>query len=423
MSRREPQSFPSEAAPAASSGYAAESAADSGIARRILSYVLFTFVVYLAIGLPLAILPAYVHFRLGFGAALAGLVISIQYIATFLSRPWAGHISDHSGAKISVIWGMSMCAASGAFLLGAALLHAYPWISMGSLVLSRLALGVGESLGSTGATLWGISSVGPEHTARVISYNGICTYGAMALGAPLGVLMESSLGLGSLGFLTMAICAASVFLAICKRPVPVVHGEHLPFRSVLRRVAPHGIALALGGVGYSVLATFVTLFYVSRHWTGAALCLTAFGVAFIVARLLFIHTIDRFGGFSVAITSMSVEALGVLVLWRAHSPWTALTAAAITGFGFALVFPAIGVEAVRRVPEKNRGTALGLYTGFSDVSFFLVGPSAGAVIGAFGYASAFLFALICVLVALGLVVVLAETTGATHAEQAVSEAP
>lgn len=383
---------------------------DSALARRILSYVVFTFVVYLAIGLPLAVLPAYVHFRLGYSAAIAGLVISIQYIATFLSRPWAGHISDHGGAKISVLWGMSMCAASGALLLLAALFHALPWLSMASLVLSRLALGVGESLGSTGATLWGISAVGSENTARVIAYNGICTYGAMAIGAPLGVLMENSFGLDSIGILTAAVCAASVFLALCMRPIPVVHGEHLPFRSVLLRVAPHGIALALGGVGYSVLATFVTLFYVSRHWTGAALCLTAFGVAFIVSRLLFIHTIDRFGGFPVAITCMVVESLGVFLLWRAHSPWTALTAAAITGFGFSLVFPAIGVEAVARVPLKNRGTALSLYTGFSDVSFFLIGPSAGAVIGAFGYSSAFLFALICVLVALAIVVVLAETT-------------
>jgi len=385
---------------------------DPALAYRILSYVVFTFVVYLAIGLPLAVLPAYVHFRLGYSATLAGLIISIQYIATFLSRPWAGHISDHRGAKISVIWGMSVCTASGLFLIAAAMLHRAPWLSMTGLVLSRLALGVGESLGSTGATLWGISAVGSEHTARVIAYNGICTYGAMALGAPLGVLMGNSHGgLASIGVVTTVISAASVFLAVCKRPVPVFHGEHLPFASVLTRVAPHGIALALGGVGYSVLATFVTLFYVSRHWSGAALCLTAFGVAFIVARLLFIHTIDRFGGFPVAITCMAVESLGVLILWRAHSPWTALTAAAITGFGFALVFPAIGVEAVARVPEKNRGTALGLYTGFSDVSFFLVGPSAGAVIGAFGYASAFLFALICVLVALAIVVILAETTG------------
>ena len=71
------------------------------------------------------------------------------------------------------------------------------------------------------------------------------------------------------------------------------------------------------------------------------------------------------------------------------------------------MFPALGVEAVEHVPAENRGTALSVYTVFADVSFFLVGPVAGAVIGAFGYASAFLFALICVIAALGIVLVLA----------------
>jgi MFS family permease len=85
----------------------------------------------------------------------------------------------------------------------------------------------------------------------------------------------------------------------------------------------------------------------------------------------------------------------------------ALAGAALAGFGFSLVFPALGVEAVKRVPEKNRGTALGVYTGFADVSFFLVGPAAGAVIGEWGYPSAFVFALGCVVAALGIVVVLA----------------
>ena len=66
------------------------------------------------------------------------------------------------------------------------------------------------------------------------------------------------------------------------------------------------------------------------------------------------------------------------------------------------MFPALGVEAVQRVGNENRGTALSVYTVFADVSFFLVGPMAGAVIGAFGYASVFLFALVCVLAALGI---------------------
>ncbi len=384
------------------------SAAQVANTLRIVGYTAFTFVVYLSIGLPLAILPPHVHLQMGFSAALAGLVIGIQYIATFLSRPWAGHISDRSGAKVAVLWGMGICAVSGALLLGADLLHFSPGLSMTALIASRLTLGVGESLGSTGSTLWGISAIGQEHTARVIGFNGISTYGAIALGAPLGVVLESRFGFGSIGIVTVVVCLVSLFFATAKAAVPVVHGEPLSFRSVLGLVAPHGVALALGGVGYSVLATFVTLFYASRHWDGAALCLTAFGVAFVLARILFIHAIPRFGGFPVAIVCLTVESIGTLILWLAGSPWTAAIAAALTGFGFSLVFPSIGVEAVQRVPEQNRGSALGVYTGFSDVSFFLVGPAAGAIIGSFGYASAFLFALICVAAALGIVLVLAQ---------------
>jgi MFS family permease len=377
----------------------------------VVGYIYFTFICYLSIGLPLAVLPAFVHLRMGMHAALAGLVISIQYIATFLSRPWAGRISDHAGAKISVLWGMAACTLSGLLLLAAVALRFSPSLTLAALISSRLALGVGESLGSTGATLWGISSTGPEHTAKVISFNGVATYGGLALGAPLGVILDQQWGLTSLGLLTTLLCAISFVFAMRKNPVPVNPGKHLPFSHVLGRVAPYGMSLALGGIGYSVLATFVTLYYISRHWNpnGAALCLTAFGVAFIAARLLFIQAINRFGGFPVSIVCLVVESIGVLLMWSAGSPSMASAGAALTGFGYSLVFPALGVEAVKRVPMHNRGTALGVYTGFADVSFFLVGPIAGAVIGVWGYPSAFLFALASVLVSLGIVLALHQT--------------
>lgn len=380
-------------------------------AWRILSFVYFTFVCYVSIGLPLAVLPPYVHYRMGYSAALAGLAVSIQYIATLASRPWAGRISDHSGAKVSVLWGMGLCSASGALLIGAAALRSTPLASLGVLIVSRLVLGVGESLGSTGATLWGITSAGPQHTARVISYNGVATYGGLALGAPLGVVLDQQWGLASIGLVTLALGAASLAFAFRKDPVVVTPGEHLPFKHVLGRVTPHGMVLALGGIGYSVLATFVTLYYASRHWNphGAALCLTAFGIAFIAARLLFIHSIDRFGGLPVAIVCLTVEAVGVLLIWSANSPWMASGGAALAGFGYSLVFPAIGVEAVKRVPMRSRGTALGVYTAFADVSFFLTGPIAGAVIGFWGDRSVFLYALGMVLASLGIVIVLRQT--------------
>jgi MFS family permease len=376
---------------------------------HIFSFVYFTFVCYLSIGLPLAVLPSYVHLKMGYSVALAGLVISIQYIATLASRPWAGRISDRQGAKVAVLWGMGACTLSGIMLVAAAVLFTWRihWLSVLSLIFSRLILGVGESLGSTGATLWGITAAGPQSTARVIGWNGICSYGAMAVGAPLGVVLDQQWGLASIGILAIVIGAVSLVMAARKEPVPAVEGMHLPFAHVVGLVAPHGMSLALGGVCYSVLATFVTLYYASRHWSGAALCLTIFGLGFIVARLMFIHTINRFGGFPVAIACLAVDSLGMVLLWLSNSPWMAFAGAALGGFGFSLVFPAIGVEAVERVPENNRGAALGVYTAFSDVSFFLVGPTAGAIIGCFGYRSVFLFALICVLAALGIVIVLA----------------
>ncbi len=130
--------------------------------RHIVGYVYFTFICYFSIGLPLAVLPPFVHLRMGYSVVLAGLAISIQYIATLLSRPWAGRISDHMGAKVSVLWGMACCTASGAFLVGTAALHSIHWLSFAALIASRLVLGVGESLGSTGATLWGITSCRPR---------------------------------------------------------------------------------------------------------------------------------------------------------------------------------------------------------------------------------------------------------------------
>ena len=374
--------------------------------RNIAGYVYFTFICYVSIGLPLAVLPPFVHLRMGYSTVLAGLAISVQYVATLASRPWAGRISDHMGAKVAVLWGMASCTASGALLVAAAAMGKVHWLSFIVLIASRLVMGVGESLGATGATLWGITATGQENTARVIGMNGISTYGGMAIAAPLGVVLDQHWGVSSIGILTILICSISFVMAWYKDPVTVEPGEHLPFAHVLGRVAPHGMALALGGVSYSVLATFVTLYYAFHHWNGAALCLTAFGVGFVFVRIFFVRSINLFGGFPVAIASLAVNALGVLLLWQAVGPGMAMIGSAIAGLGFSLVFPAIGVEAVRRVPEFNRGTALGVYTAFADVSFFLVGPIAGAIIGFFGYASVFLFALISVLGGLGIVLVL-----------------
>lgn len=364
------------------------------VTLQVVSIVLFTFIGYLNIGIPLAVLPVYVHNTLGYGAVVAGLVISVQYLATLLSRPYASRIIDNLGSKRAVLYGLAGCGLSGVFMLLAAWLQATPWMSLTSLLVGRLVLGSAESLVGSGSIGWGIGRVGTQHTAKVISWNGIASYGALAIGAPLGVVLVQQLGFWSMGLSIVLLCALGITLAWPRQAAPIVSGERLPFLHVLGRVFGHGSGLALGSIGFGTIATFITLYYASQSWNNAALCLSLFGASFISARLLFGNLINRIGGYRVAIACLSVETLGLLLLWVAPSAELALAGAALSGFGFSLVFPALGVEAVNLVPASNRGAAVGAYSLFIDLSLGITGPLAGAVAAGFGFAAIFLFAAI-----------------------------
>jgi MFS family permease len=362
------------------------------VTLQVVSIVLFTFIGYLNIGIPLAVLPGYVHSDLGFGAVAAGLVISVQYLATLLSRPYASRIIDNLGSKKAVLYGLAGCGLSGVFMLLSAWLQSMPTLSLISLLIGRLVLGSAESLVGSGSIGWGIGRVGALNTAKVISWNGIASYGALAIGAPMGVLLVQQLGLWSMGVSIILLAGIGFALAWPKQAAPIVHGERMPFLHVLGRVLPHGTGLALGSIGFGTIATFITLYYASHSWPNAVLCLSLFGACFIGARLLFGNLINRLGGFRVAIACLSVESVGLLLLWLAPTPTLALAGAALTGFGFSLVFPALGVEAVNLVPASNRGAAVGAYSLFIDLSLGITGPVAGAIAAGFGFASIFLFA-------------------------------
>ena len=388
----------------------------SGVLLSILSTVAFTFAAYLTIGLSLAVLPGFVNTNLGFGAMLAGLAISIQYVATLLSRPHAGRMADAKGPKRTVMTGLMMCAASGGLLLLAALATRVPWLSLCLIFIARLALGCAESCVGTGAIAWGMGQVGHRHTARVISWNGVATYGALAAGAPLGVLLDHHYGFAIIGTVTLLLALAALPLAQLKRATITVTGERASFRTVAARVVPYGIGLALGSIGFGCIATFITLFYAAHGWPNAALALTVFGVVFVGVRFIFARTIPTVGGYRVAMVSLSVEAIGLIVLCLAHTAVMAGTGAAIAGLGFSLVFPALGVEAVHRVPAHSSGSALGVYSVFMDVAMALTGPLGGWVAGGMGYNAIYGFAALAAMASVVLALVLQMQAMKEHAQ-------
>jgi MFS family permease len=106
---------------------------------------------------------------------------------------------------------------------------------------------------------------------------------------------------------------------------------------------------ALGSVGFGAVTTFVVLLFANRGWANGWLAYTAYASAFILARIFFSQMADAIGGAKIALVCALIEALGQALIWLAVRPEMALAGAALTGFGFSLVYPGFGVEAVGRV--------------------------------------------------------------------------
>ena len=379
----------------------------SSITRQILAIVFHTFIAFLCIGLPIAVLPSHVHDQMGFGAVTAGITIASQYLATLLSRPVAGRVVDTLGGKRAIRYGLYGIIGCGVLTLLSSWSLGLPALSLALLLGGRLLLGLAQGLIGVATLSWGIGQVGTDHTARVISWNGIASYGAIAIGAPLGVLMVDALDFALLGPALIGLSGVALWVLHRQTDVSVTRGERLPFWSAFARVAPCGVGLTLASIGYGTLTTFVTLYYLERGWVGAAWCLTVFGLCFILSRLLFVNAVNRFGGYPVAMACMATEVVGFVLLWLAPAPAWALLGAGLAGFGLSLVYPALGVEAIKQVPSSSRGAGLGAYAVFFDLALATAGPAMGALAARAGYASIFCMAALLALAGVALAALLA----------------
>jgi MFS family permease len=379
-------------------------AAPGHLARPAPGVIAALFCGYLSVGLPLPVIPLFIHNKLGFSNLTVGLAIGIQFLATVLTRGYAGRITDLHGGKRSALQGAGVTALAGLLYLIAAIPGLAPAASLAIILAGRLVAGVGESQFVTGCVSWSIASVGPQRAGMSMSWTGIAMFAALAVGAPMGMALYHAYGLQS----AMAACIAAplVCAAIGFRQVSYSSpaGQRLPFYRVIRQILREGLGLMLQGVGLSGLTAFASLYFAARNWGNAGLVMTAFGIGFIFVRIVLGSLPDRTSGYRVALWSLVIEAIGQTMLWGAQNAIVALAGALVTGLGCALVFPALGVEALKRVLPANRGSAMGAFVAFLDIAYGISGPVAGAIAGQFGYAAVYLFGAACALLGAALVI-------------------
>ncbi|MGJ8514642.1 arabinose transporter [Carnimonas bestiolae] len=379
---------------------------DHTFKRRLMGIAVALFLTYLTIALPLPILTVFVTHHLGLSNSLGGLSIGIAFLSTIFTRPYFGAFADKHGGKYTLGWGMLLYVAGGLVCLLAAVAGLSPLHAYAVLLTGRLIIGVGESMAMVGGVAWGLAMAGPHRSGRVLGWIGMALYGAFAVGSPLGVWIDAQAGFVGVMLASAAMPVVGFLLTrVIPKDVPVAHSKRPSLLSVLPIIWKPSTAVLLQGIGFAAIGAFVAPLFIAQHWQHMGMGLSLFGVGFVISRILFSHLPDRIGGFKVAYASLVVEAIGQYLLWAATNQWLALVGALLTGLGCSMIFPAMGLEVVKRVPAQLRGTAMGGFSAFQDLAYGLTGPLVGLFVGGLGYSFAFLIGGIAA--TLGLAMVLA----------------
>jgi MFS family permease len=369
-----------------------ESVTSPSIQKVLFVIFALVFFEFLIMGASLGILPQYVHTELKYSDLIVGLTIGVQYIATLFVRPVAGRMSDLKGGRGTVTTGLLISSGSGFFYLFSVLTKNEPAMALSSLMVGRILLGIGESYAIIGVFKWGFSLVGSKDIAKVMVWNGMGMYAGIACGAPIAIWLKMRFSI-EMVFVSIVLLPLISLLIMSVLPSGSADGQRdsFPFLKAFHLVWKSGIALALGSIGFSSIAGFITLYFEQRSWAGASFALSAFGAGYVVVRIFFSGFPDRLGGRKIAVISFVIQILGQLVLWSAGSSLTGILGAGITGIGMSLVFPSLGKLAINNVKSEHQGTAIAAYNMFFDLGMGLTPSIAGIIAKMTDYSNIYLF--------------------------------
>ena len=360
--------------------------------RALLPQMLAVCVTFLLTGAAFAAVPLFVARGLGQGPAVIGFLTGLSFLFSIVTRLWAGSFADSRGPKWTILAGLGLAIFAGLFSGAAWVLREVPAWAVAALIAGRVCLGGAEGIVMVSGQTWALAVAGTDRSGLVIGWVGTAMFVAMALGAPVGGVVYAQFGFGVVA-LVMILAPLPLLALIARLPgATVASGQALVVWDVLRRIALHCGTMALVGIGYGTIVSFSVLLFEDRGWTPAWAGLTLFSFALVVARVFAGSAPDRFGGTRTALWSLTFMTGGFAFLALTFSNPVAYTGAFLAGAGYALVYPALAREMLKRVPARNRGSAMALYASTISLVLGIGSPLLGMMAERLGTAAVFGFA-------------------------------
>jgi MFS family permease len=341
---------------------------------------------FTAFGAYFAAIQLYVEDELGASRSSVGLAVGAFSVSALLVRPFVGRGIDARGRRPFLLGALALLTVTS---LGFLVAGAVP-----AVVALRLLQGVAGGTFYTTAAAVATDLAPLERRASAIARFSLFLYGGFALGP-----LAAEWAIDAVGFTPVWLAAAALGATgvACIVLLPETGGRTIAARAELgpgRRRLLHpaavgpGLVLLTTGLGYSSITGFSSLYgrHIELHDPG--LLYATFAVTIIGVRLVAGRLADSIGRIATALPGLLLGAAGLGVLALLQEPAWAFVGVAAFGAGFALIFPALMAFTVDRVPDHERGEALGSFTAFMDAGSgggaYLIGAIADAA--GFGWA-------------------------------------
>lgn len=344
---------------------------------------------FIALGIYLAALPLFVTEELGASRSAVGLAIGGFSLTAVLLRPSVGRGVDRNGRRLYLAAAPAILVVTSLIFV---LVRAVP-----AVVALRLVQGVAGACFYTAAATVATDLAPEGKRAEYLSRFSLFLYGGFAVGPALGEAV-----VGSFGYRWTWVAAAAA--ALVSLAVAVSLPETRPARAPgyqppaaptgwARFLHPAavgpGVVIVTAAVGYTAITGFSSLY--ARHigMSSSGPLYTTFAVTVLVVRLFAGRLADRHGRVAVALPGMAIAASAMALLASQPAPALAFVGVGGFGAGFSLVFPALMALTVDRVPEAERGAAVGSFTAFFDIGSTSGSYAVGAVADRFGFGGAY----------------------------------
>ncbi|QCE33198.1 MFS transporter [Acetobacteraceae bacterium] len=347
---------------------------------------------FLGMGVP--VIPLFVVDNLHYGDAVVGIITGIQFITAMLFRFPSGRISDVKGPYFAMALGALSAVGAGMFYTGAGFYVLAPFLSASLLLMGSALLGISQSVFVTGAMTCAVSLVQAEKkenerlqngkksqgAGSAIAWIGMCVFGGLILGAPLGTYLFQQSGMIMTGIVIAALSVSIVAWclkesALKERSEKKISDDVLAvpkesnFKALQGALALAwfpGFCFGLGAVCHGLVIAYGALLYAENNWSPLWLPFALFGFGLMIARSFLGHLPDLWGGARTALFAGILEAIGMgFVAFFPHF-YLAGFGLFLSGFGFAFIFPAFVLITLSRGDDASRGVLIGVCNALGD---------------------------------------------------------